>query len=219
MALPKINPLLKKEIDSQSRRGVLVVISGPSGAGKDTIMNAVIDSDPNVIHLVTTTSRSKRPGEKDGKDYYFISRQEFEKLIAEDAFIEWVEYRGNLYGGQIKHLRQALNSGKDVIWRIDVRGVKNIKYKLKKIFPRSALVLIIAPTFETLLNRLKKRGSETNWQNWNINMAVWEMKQFKAFNYLIVNEDGKLDKAVSELKSIITSLRLKILSQRQKQKS
>ncbi len=210
MTQPTLNPQLKKEIQSQLQRGVLVIISGPSGAGKDTIMDEVIKEDKNVVHMVTTTSRPKRPGEVEGKDYYFVSRQEFERLIAEDAFIEWVEYRGNLYGGQKKHLQETLSSGKDIIWRIDVRGVKNIKDKIKKLFPYTALVFITAPSIEVLHQRLIRRGSETNWQDWNLNMAVWETKQYSEFDYLIVNQDGKLDQAVKDLRAIIRSLRLKI---------
>ena len=208
------DPLLQKEIQQQSQRGVLVLISGPSGAGKDTIMNAVIDDDPNVVHFVTTTSRPKRKGEIDGKDYHFISREEFEKLIAQDAFFEWVEYRGNLYGGQKKHLQQTLNSGKDVIWRLDVKGVKNIKDKVKEMFPYSATVLITPPSMESLINRLKNRGTETNWEDWNLNMAMWEVKQFQDFDYLIVNKDNQIDQAVADLKAIIRSLRLKIQPKR-----
>ncbi len=211
MTKAELNPGLKKEIKAQLQRGVLVIISGPSGAGKDTIMNEVIKRDKNVVHMVTTTSRPKRPGEVDGRDYYFISREEFEQLIAKDAFIEWVEYRGNLYGGQKKHLEETLALGKDIIWRIDVRGVKNIKDKIKTLFPYTALVFITAPSLEVLQKRLIKRGSETNWQNWNLNMAVWETKQYKEFDYLIVNQDGKLNKAVKDLQSIIRSLRLRIL--------
>ncbi len=211
MTKTELNPGLKKEIKAQLQRGVLVIISGPSGAGKDTIMNEVIKRDKNVVHMVTTTSRPKRPGEVDGRDYYFISREEFEQLIAKDAFIEWVEYRGNLYGGQKKHLEETLALGKDIIWRIDVRGVKNIKDKIKTLFPYTALVFITAPSLEVLQKRLIKRGSETNWQNWNLNMAVWETKQYKEFDYLIVNQDGKLNKAVKDLQSIIRSLRLRIL--------
>ncbi len=211
MKAAKLNLDLKKEIKTQLQRGVLVIISGPSGAGKDTIMNEVIKRDKNVVHMVTTTSRPKRPGEIHGRDYYFISREEFEQLIAKDAFIEWVEYRGNLYGGQKKHLEETLALGKDIIWRIDVRGVKNIKDKIKTLFPYTALVFITAISLDVLQKRLIKRGSEAGWQNWNLNMAVWETKQYKEFDYLIVNQDSKLDEAVKDLQAIIRSLRLRIL--------
>ncbi len=207
-----INKDLSQWIDRQSNQGVLVLISGPSGAGKDTLMNLVLSRNPNINHFVTTTTRAKRPGEVDGKDYHFISRHEFEKLIAEDAFFEWVEYRGNLYGGQKKHLEQTLSSGHDVIWRLDVRGIKNIKDKVKQMFPYSATVFITPPSMGSLVKRLKNRNPKDDWLNWNLKMAVWEMKRFGEFDYLIVNRDNQAGKASQELEAIIKSLRLKIFS-------
>jgi len=200
-----------EELDAQEKRGVLLVLSGASGVGKDTVMQALLDKYPNMQKLVTTNSRPKRPEEVDGYDYHFISQSEFEKLIAEDAFFEWVEYRGHLYGGQKQHLEKTLSSGQDVIWRLDVRGVKNIKDKVKQMFPYSATVFITPPTMESLVKRLKNRNPEDSWLNWNLKMAVWEMKRFAEFDYLIVNYDDQADRASQDLEAIIRSLRLKLL--------
>jgi len=209
---PTFDPLLRQEIVSQNKRGVLVLISGPSGAGKDTVMNLAIQKGRNITHFVTTTTRAKRPGEVDGKDYHFISRRKFESLIGQDAFFEWVEYRGHLYGGQKKHLEQTLSLGQDVIWRLDVKGVKNIKDKVKKTFPRSATVFITAPSMEDLIKRLRQRdGDQDNWQKWNLDMAAWETKQIRDFDYLIINRQGQPEAAADQLLAIINSLRLKLI--------
>jgi len=199
-------------LDEQKKRGVLLVISGPSGVGKDAVMYGLLDKYPNMSKLVTTNSRPKRKEEKDGFDYHFVSREEFESLIAEEAFFEWVEYRGHLRGGQKKHVEQALESGKDVIWRIDVKGVKNIKKKVKSMFPVSAFVLLAVRDPETLRNRMVGRGSETGDDiKWSMDMAEWEMRQFGDFDYVVANEDGELDATVEKVADIVETTRMKVV--------
>lgn len=199
-------------LDEQKKRGVLLVISGPSGVGKDAVMYGLLDKYPNMSKLVTTNSRPKRKEEKDGFDYHFVSREEFESLIAEEAFFEWVEYRGHLRGGQKKHVEQALESGKDVIWRIDVKGVKNIKKKVKSMFPVSAFVLLAVRDPETLRNRMVGRGSETGDDiKWSMDMAEWEMRQFGDFDYVVANEDGELDATVEKVANIVETTRMKVV--------
>src|SRR3989339_1079946 len=164
---------VSEELVRQTKRGVLLVLSGPSGVGKDTVMLQLMDKYPNMQKLVTTNSRPKRKEEKDGYDYYFVDRDEFEKLIAEEAFFEWVEYRGHYRGGQKKHVAEALESGKDVIWRIDVRGVKNIREKVKEMFPHSVFVLLAVGDLETLRQRMLDRESESTQDlEWSVDMAA-----------------------------------------------
>lgn len=205
---PNINELL----DKQSQQGVLVVISGASGAGKDAVMKALLEKYPNMQKLVTTNSRPKRNDEVEGFDYHFISREEFEKLISEEAFFEWVEYRGQLRGGQKKHVQEALNSGKDVIWRIDVKGVKNIRQKVKELYPNSVFILLVVKDINILKQRMEKRASETQTDlEWSIDMAHWEQKQFHDFDYVVENQEDKLNQTVDIIAQIIEAHRHKVI--------
>ena len=185
------------------KKNVLIVISGPTCAGKDSVMRTLLEQDKNIVRLVTTNSRDKRPDEKEGVDYYFVSREEFEKLIIDDAFFEWVEYRGDFRGTQKKHVQQALATGKDVIWRIDVRGVKNIYEKVKKEIPNS-IFIFLGEELSILEERMKKRASEDKtWRDWSISRAVWELKQHKDFDYVVWNKEDHLSKTVEIVRMII----------------
>jgi len=199
------------ELARQKNRGVLLVLSGPSGAGKDTVMLKLLEKYPKLVKLVTTNSRPKRKDEEDGFDYHFVSREEFEGLIADEAFFEWVEYRGHYRGGQKKHVKEALESGHDVIWRIDVRGVKNIREKVKEQFPHSVFVLLAVEDLETLEKRMVERESETSGDlKWSIDMAEWEQRQWQDFDYVVANENGKLDEAVEKIAQIVDVTRMKV---------
>ena len=204
-----------EEIAAQKKRGVLTILTGPTCAGKDTVMKKLLEKRPNLTRMITTNSRPMRPGEAEGTDYHFVSREDFEKLISEDAFVEWVEYLGHFKGGQRVHLEEALKSGKDVIWRIDVRGVKNIRAKIEDMMedpdsPVQSVVFIFLapPDLETLDRRMKARGTE-NEQVWaeGLNLAKWELEQYDDCDYLVVNEDTKLEEAVGVIESIIEANR------------
>lgn len=200
-----------EEIAQQKKRGVLLVLSGPSGVGKDTVMIKLLEMYPNMQKLVTTNSRPKRDDEKDGFDYHFVTREEFEKLIADEAFFEWVEYRGHYRGGQKKHVQEALSSGHDVIWRIDVRGVKNIREKVKEVFPHSAFVMLAVTDLSTLRKRMEERASETvEGLSWSMDMAEWEQRQWHDFDYVVANEDGKLDETVNGIGQIVEATRMQV---------
>ncbi len=199
------------ELDRQEKRGVLLILSGPSGVGKDTVMLRLLEKYPKMKKLVTTNSRPKRDDEKDGFDYHFVTREEFEKLIAEEAFFEWVDYRGHYRGGQKRHVQEALASGHDVIWRIDVRGVKNVREKVKEMFPHSAFVLLAVKDIETLKKRMSERASETQEElQWSVDIAVWEQRQWPDFDYVVENEDGKLEETVDAVANIVEVSRLKV---------
>jgi guanylate kinase len=199
------------EIEKQKERGVLLVLSGPSGVGKDTVMLKLMAQYPNMTKLVTTNSRPKRDDEKEGFDYHFVSREEFEKLIADEAFFEWVEYRSHYRGGQKKHVQEALSSGHDVIWRIDVRGVKNIREKVKEMFPHSAFVMLAVNDLETLRARMEERQSESaEGVSWSMDMAEWEQRQWHDFDYVVANEDGDLEAAVVKIGKIVEATRMQV---------
>jgi len=209
---------IQKEIENQKKRGVLLVLTGPTCAGKDTVMQKLLSRNKNMVHLVTTTSRPKRPGEVEGKDYHFVDRNEFERLISENAFLEWVEYLGHYKGGQKRHVEEALSSGKDVIWRIDVRGVKNIKKRVKEMIqdPSSpisatAFVFLAPPDLTTLKRRMEKRATEDRKvQKSGLDLAIWEMDQYDDSEYLVINVDDKLDKAVERVEFIVEAERIRV---------
>ncbi len=187
--------------------GVLLIISGPTCAGKDTVMRKLLDKNKKMQRLVTTNSRPKRSDEKEGEDYYFVSLEEFEELIAKDAFFEWVEYRGHYRGGQKKHVDEALKSGKDIVWRIDVRGVKNIYDKVKEFYPRSAFIFLTAP-LKVLKERIRERGVDSfKEQEWSIRRARWELRQGQSFDYIVENKDRHLKEAVEAVEGIAEAVR------------
>lgn len=204
---------ITEEVNEQQHRGVLLILTGPSGSGKDTVIAKLVERDPTAIKVVTTTSRKMREIEREGEPYYFISREEFEQLIASEAFFEWVEFRGELYGTQKKTLMDAIATGKNVIWKIEAKGVKNIKEKIKQMLPRSVFVYLTAPSIDVLKQRVfAAEGEEKAHLRWNESLVVWEMKQYHDSEYLVVNEDDKLDKAVTEIFSIVEAKRREVLT-------
>jgi guanylate kinase len=187
--------------------GVLVVLSGPTCSGKDAVMRRILERNKNMQRLVTTNSREKREDEKNGVDYHFVTRKEFEKLIADGGFFEWVEYRGEYRGGQQKHVIEALKSGKNVIWRIDVRGVKNIYKKVKEMVPKSIFVMLRS-SMKTLRERSQERKTEDKtWENWSMDRARWELDQVKDFDFVVDNMQDELDKTVVEIEKLIEKTR------------
>lgn len=199
-----------KEFSDQEKRRILVIISGPTCAGKDAAVRELLKRNKSMARLVTTNSRAKRPEEREGVDYYFVSKKEFERLIAEEAFFEWVEYRGDYRGGQKRHVREALESGKDVVWRIDVRGVKNIYGKVKKEIPH-AVFIFLGEQLEVLERRMNKRATEEKrWQDWSTSRAKWELAQFRDFDYVVPNRQGKLKRTVEIVEAIIEAKRREV---------
>jgi len=200
----------KKELESQDKKNLLIVISGPSCSGKDSVVQKLLKRNENIMRLVTTNSRKKRPGEKEGWDYFFVSKKEFEKLIAKEAFYEWVEYRGTYRGTQKKHVKEALKTGRDVLWRIDVRGVKNVYDKVKKEVSNSVFIFL-AETLDVLKKRMKKRATETKQEfKWSVNRAKWELNQFHSFDYMVRNVQGKLSETVEKVEDIIEAEKRKV---------
>lgn len=209
---------MRKTVDQeaveQKKRGVLLVVTGPTGSGKDTLFAELQKKAPKSIKIITTTSRKPRAGEKEGEPYYFLNREDFEKKIVEDAFFEWVEFRGELYGTQKKTLLDALEKKVDVLWRIEAKGVKNIKEKVKTMVERCAFVFLTAPV-SVLQKRVKQDEGEAGFSNrWNESLVTWEREQYDDCDYLVYNEQDNLEKTVSEIMAIMQTKRLEILSER-----
>jgi guanylate kinase len=186
---------------------LLVVISGPSAAGKDATLKRMEAMGYPFHFVVTATTRPRRPNEVDGVDYHFVSRQEFAEMLEEDELLEHAIVYGQHKGIPKKQVREALASGKDVIMRIDVQGAATIRH----LVPEAVFIFLTASSEEELIRRLKKRESETpEGLKRRIAMAREEMKRVGEFDYVVVNRDGSLDDTVKTIAAIITAEKCKV---------
>ena len=182
--------------------GKVIIFSAPSGAGKTTLTKHVLQSFPQLEFSVSATTRKPWPHETQGKDYYFISTDEFKSLIQQDALIEWEEvYNGSFYGTLKQEVKRIWEKGHHVVFDVDVKGGIN----LKKIFGNQALsIFIMPPSIDVLEKRLRKRGSETEEViKKRVNKAFSELDDYKFFDYLVLNE--KLDKSKNDIFCIVDS--------------
>lgn len=176
------------------KKGILLVISGFSGAGKGTVVNRLMEKYDEYALSISMTSRNPRPGEQDGVNYFFVSREKFEKTIAENGLLEYAEYCGNYYGTPREFVNKQLEAGKNVILEIEIQGATNIK----KAFPESLLIFITPPSAEELEKRLKGRGTETDEViAKRLRRAYEESDGMDTYDYIIVNDD--LDECVEEV--------------------
>ena len=179
-------------------KGKLIVISAPSGCGKSTVVHALMERRPNLRFSISATTRNPREGEVDGKDYFFVTREKFMEMVAEDAFIEHAEFVGNCYGTPRKALDDMLEQGLDVMLDIDVQGAFQIREKC----PDALMVFLMPPSFEELEKRLILRGKDTMEVIKNrLLTARRECAVADRFDYIIVNDD--VERAVGEFSSII----------------
>jgi len=167
------------------RKGLLFVLSGPSGVGKDTLLKELLKTDLKITKCVTYTTRSPRPGEVDGVDYKFVSLAEFEELKRNNAFLEWAEVGGNLYATPKDFVEKKLQEGEDVILKIDVQGAMRVK----ELFPEAILIFIAPPSLEVLGERMRKRGSPEEEIKSRLQIASREMEMSKNYQFVLVNND------------------------------
>ncbi len=167
-------------------RGKLIVVSGPSGAGKDTLIQAALEAIPELTLIASATTREPRKGEVDGKDHVFLSREEFERWIEEDRLLEWAEYSGNLYGTPKQRVEELLDSGRSVILRIELQGARQVKERR----PDAVMVFVRAPSLEETRRRLESRATETSESvESRMATAIKEVAARDEFDYEIVNGD------------------------------
>lgn len=179
---------------------LLIVLSGPSGVGKDTVLQRMKERDLPFHFVVTATTRPKRENEVHGKDYFFVSKDEFARMIEADELIEYAIVYGDYKGPPKEQVRQALASGKDVVMRLDVQGAATIR----KLAPEALLIFLTTASEEEMVNRLKARKSEnTEELALRIATARQELKRIAEFDYVVVNSDFHLDETVDTLVAII----------------
>lgn len=182
--------------------GHLFVISAPSGAGKSTICKAVIEKIPNLKYSISYTTRNPRGEEKNGVDYYFVSKDDFLRGIQKDIWAEWAEVHGNYYGTSSALVDETLHTGTDIILDIDVQGAKQIVHR----YPDSVTVFIMPPSAAALRERLRKRATDSHEDiEQRLINAKEEMAQARNFHHVIIND--RLDVAIEALTIIITSIR------------
>jgi len=185
-----------------AKRGLLIVISGPSGVGKDTLIKRLLELDTNPRYSVSCTTRKPRPGERDGVDYSFVSRDRFQQLLNEGAFLEHATYNGNLYGTLAERVERERAAGHDVVLKIEVQGAEQVRAKL----PEAIFMFIASPSVDELVRRQVKRNTETS-QDMEARrlIATREMEHASRYAHVVVNDE--LGRAVAEILDIIQKAR------------
>jgi len=181
---------------------LLVVISGPSGVGKDSVIKRMQALGYPFHFIVTATDRPPRPGEVDGVDYHFVSTAEFERMIAKDELLEYARVYGQYKGVPKAEAREALASGRDVIMRLDVQGAATIR----RLVPQALSIFLVPPSLEVLVARLRRRAGDSAEQvQRRLQTALEELKRLDEFEYIVVNREGQLDETVRQVAAIITA--------------
>jgi guanylate kinase len=184
------------------RRGMLIVVSAPSGAGKTTLCSEIRKVVANVGYSISHTTRAPRPGERDGRDFHFATEAEFQRMIAGGEFAEWARVHGNLYGTAARPLEEALDRGVDVLLDIDTQGARQLRSR----YPLGVFVFVVAPSMRELEQRLRERQSDAPQEiARRLTRAVDEIGTWREYDYLIVNRH--LDEAVGQLRCLIEAER------------
>jgi len=187
---------------SLAAKPLLIVISGPSGAGKDALLTRMKKSGYPLKYITTVTTRAQRAKERDNVNYHFVPTTKFQEMIKNNELLEWANVYGNWYGVPRQPVKEALDSGQDVLVKVDTQGAATIK----KILPEAVFIFVIPPSIEELVTRLKQRHTESPFDlALRIKTAEEEIKQLPLFDYIVVNKRDKIDQAVAEIKAIITA--------------
>lgn len=188
-------------------KGLLVVLSGPSGVGKGTVRQALFETDSNhdqFYYSVSATTRQPRPGEEDGKDYFFVSREQFEGMIEEERLLEYAEYVGNYYGTPLQYVEEMTDQGKDVFLEIEVQGALQVKRRM----PDGVFIFLAPPTMHELESRIVNRGTDApEVIEKRMNQAREELQLVTQYDYVVENDN--VDAAVNRIQTIINAEHLK----------
>ncbi|MFZ3102944.1 MAG: guanylate kinase [Desulfitobacteriaceae bacterium] len=189
----------------EDNHGLLIVLSGPSGAGKGTLCLELLRQQPSINYSVSATTRAPRLGEVDGVSYFFRSREEFENMIENQELLEWAEFCGNFYGTPHFAVEQFIQAGKDVILEIEIQGALQVK----KRFPQGVFVFIVPPSIDVLSERIHKRGTESEEViQKRLAMAVHEMEYLTEYDYVVVNDE--IPAGVDKLRSILVAEKCRV---------
>jgi guanylate kinase len=187
------------------RRGLLLIVSAPSGAGKTTLCREMTHTVSGLQYSISYTTRAPRAGEVSGKDYFFVTETEFMQMARREEFAEWAKVHNNLYGTHAGFLKRTMDGGTDVLLDVDVQGAQ----LLKKRFPEGTFIFVLPPSMDTLMERLRDRRSDTPEEiERRFRVAKKEIQNFVDYDYLIIND--KIKKAVRDLESIILAERLRM---------
>lgn len=186
---------------------LLLVISGPSGVGKDSVVERMREMGHPFHFVVTATDRLPRPDEEDGRDYHFVSTEEFERMIEDDELLEYAQVYGQYKGVPKAEVRDALSSGRDVVMRLDIQGATTVS----DIVPQALTVFLAPPSLDILAGRLSGRGGDSPAQlRERLETAVTEMRRMERFRYAVVNREGQLDEAVNQIIAIMEAERCRV---------
>ena len=187
------------------QKGLLVIISGASGTGKGTVCKKLLAENPNIFYSISATTRKPRQGEVDGREYYFITVDEFKTWIAEEKFLEYAEVYGNFYGTPIHKIEERLRRGEDVLLEIDIQGALNVMKKR----PDGVYIFLLPPSLEELKNRITGRGSESpETLERRFQAATSEIATGKKYQYAVVNDT--VEAAVAKIQNILAAERCKV---------
>jgi guanylate kinase len=198
----------KLAVETNEGRGILFVVSSPSGGGKGTLIQRVLSKVPNLSYSVSFTTRAPRNGEENGREYFFVTREEFERMKAANEFLEWAHVHSKLYGTARKQVEREISEGRDIILEVDVQGAASVRSLLAD----SVSIFILPPSFEVLKQRLQARGTDSQEElDLRLRNAPTELKDYSAFKYVILNDD--VDRAANQMAAIVHAERARLSRQ------
>lgn len=193
--------------DPSRAKPLLIVLSGPSGVGKDAVIDRMKELGGNLHYVVTATTRPPRPGESDGSPYFFLPQDKLEGMVARGELLEWAKVYGHFYGVPKNQVREGLDKGLDVVVKVDVQGAATIK----RLLPGALLIFLLPPSVEELATRLEQRDTESE-SDFSLRMekARQEMESLPMFDYIVINHRDNVDEAVAQIDAIITAERCRV---------